>query len=355
MTSQFDRTKDRDESENSGAIAGHGLGKSISVLVVNDRRDDIRDSRLLEVSVVIPAKNEGRRIGRCLALVSEALKGQVNFELIVVDNESTDDTVDLAKSFPVDVIVTHAGGIGFARNSGASVAKGEVLIFLDADVMVTERWKTYIGRAVSEVYTGRPCVVTGSTYGIPERPNWIEDAWFRPEASRYPRAYLNSGHLILARRCFEEIGGFDEFLETGEDVEFSERARGLGARVIDNDELSVVHEGFPSTLGQFFRREAWHGRGDVQSLAMFFRSKVALISFGSLGACAILVMAGLFLRRDILLICWAPLSVASAAFVKRKFRAERWLPFLPKRLILAHAYLLARALAILNAGKRRAA
>lgn len=82
--------------------------------------------------------------------------------------------------------------------------------------------------------------------------------------------------MIVTRRFFDELGGFDELLETGEDYDFCARARLAGGSIVLDPQLVVTHEGYPRTLAAFIRREAWHGAGDFTSLPAVLRSKVAL-------------------------------------------------------------------------------
>jgi glycosyltransferase involved in cell wall biosynthesis len=81
------------------------------------------------LSVIIPAFNEEKFLPRCL----ESLKNQKfkDFEIIVVDNNSTDKTAEIAKKFNVILVSEKSQGVAYARNKGAEIAKGEILIFND--------------------------------------------------------------------------------------------------------------------------------------------------------------------------------------------------------------------------------
>ncbi|MCL5427597.1 MAG: glycosyltransferase family 2 protein, partial [Candidatus Marsarchaeota archaeon] len=84
-----------------------------------------------EISVVVPAVNEERYIG----YMFEGLSRQVfrNFEVIVVDGNSTDKTRDIARANGAKVIIEKRRGIGRARNVGAMTARGRIIVFIDAD------------------------------------------------------------------------------------------------------------------------------------------------------------------------------------------------------------------------------
>jgi hypothetical protein len=141
---------------------------------------------------------------------------------------------------------------------------------------LTAEWGENILDAVAEI-TERHKLLTGSTCGIPDDASWIERSWFGPKV-RIPQSHLNSGHLVVGRAFFEEIGGFDGSLRTGEDYDISVRALRAGAEIHENGRLSVVHHGYPRTLRAFVRREMWHGHSDYDSLRSILASRVALAS-----------------------------------------------------------------------------
>ncbi len=198
------------------------------------------------------------------------------YEVLVVDHGSSDNTVKLAETSGAKVLLHPEGTIAGLRNFGVSNSKGKVLVFLDADILLTHDWESNIGKVVASLSAGER-VLTGSWYSVPDKPNWIEKFWFKP-LERGDNSHINSGHLIISRQLFDEIGGFDETLETGEDYDISFRAKAANIRLIDDVRLRVIHEGYPKSLAEFAKREFWHGKGDVASLASFFQSKVAMVA-----------------------------------------------------------------------------
>ena len=217
------------------------------------------------LSFIVPARNEAGLIAAAIENIRAFAPSETSWELIIVDNGSTDGTADIARSYSEAWLLKAQGSVGAARNIGAARAQGSILVFLDADVRLTASWRSAIGGVLSELLVS-PRLVTGSTVGIPPRPSIIERYWFYP-ATRTPRRYVNSGHLIIGQQFFRELGGFDARLVTGEDFELCTRACANGGEVRDSRALEVVHLGFPKTLAQFARRELWHGQGDGASLA----------------------------------------------------------------------------------------
>jgi GT2 family glycosyltransferase len=163
------------------------------------------------------------------------------------------------------------------RNVGAREAKGDVLIFLDADVTLTDQWARRLAEHTLGYMKATPHTVTGSWCDVPDGASWIQRFWFSPPLEAKPR-HIGTAHLIATREIFVMTGGFDEELETGEDYDFCRRAQAMGAEIIDDPELRVVHDRYPQSLRAFVRREVWHGSGDFSSLKRVLKSKVALLS-----------------------------------------------------------------------------
>jgi glycosyltransferase involved in cell wall biosynthesis len=214
------------------------------------------------VSVIIPVLNEERVLGQCL----ESLKG-MNFssgelEVIIVDNGSTDKTIQIAHNYGTifRLTVTEKKGVHISalRNLGAAQARGDIFVFLDADCLVPTEWLSF----ALNCFNAQDVGVLGGYYRIPEGSSWVARTWY-PEEEVNKRGivpYLPSGDLMVTRAAFSLVGGFDETLETNEDYEFCQRIRAAGLGVVAYPELNVIHLGVPQTLGHFYRRNRWHGK-----------------------------------------------------------------------------------------------
>jgi GT2 family glycosyltransferase len=199
----------------------------------------------------------------------------VSAEIIVVDNGSSDATSAIAQQYPCTVI-RRANKLfpSKARNLGAAHSNGSVLVFLDADVEITQRWGVELLAQLASLQSG-PAQITGDQYHVSRFPSWLEKNWFQPIRSGHVR-YINGGNLITSRETYERLGGFDEQLETGEDVDFCVRAKRLGVAIVLNRNFVAHHEGYPKTIGRFLQRERWHGTSDFLSARRLLNSKVAL-------------------------------------------------------------------------------
>lgn len=229
-----------------------------------------------DLTIVVPAFNEERFIGRQVESLRRHTR-QLAVEIIVVDNGSTDRTVELARAAGADMVLTQQGTVAAIRNSGVQRSAADVLAFMDADVFPTQQWAERIAAVVKEV-RANPLLFTGSWVSVPDHCTWLERHWFKP-LEHGKNTHINSGHMIVSRRLFDTLEGFDAKLRTGEDADISMRAISAGATLRDDLELRVIHEGFPQTIGEFLRREIWHGTGDWQTLRTLLSSKVAAVGF----------------------------------------------------------------------------
>ncbi len=255
----------------------------------------------MKVSVIIPAHNEEANIGDCLECLVNQILPKDQFEVIVVDNVSTDSTVAVAKTFAdkldLKVVSTAKRSISGVRNDGAATASGEILAFLDADCLASETW-------LQEAFRQAPDrSIWGAHYLIPEDASWVSRVWFVYQATSYdgPSRFLPAGDLLIRRKDFDQIGGFDESVQTSEDVDICLRASRAGMKVVAISALAVVHKGSPGTLGDFYRQNRWHGK---QVLRVFLLN---LPSLQNVHIVAISIYT--------LALFWATIAAIVAAFV----------------------------------------
>lgn len=214
------------------------------------------------ISVIIPAFNEARFIRRCLSSVLSQNYPADKLEIIVIDNDSTDETAAIAVEMGARVYVESNLSVGGLRNFAAAHASGEVLAFIDSDCEAAD--PHWLRHGVESLNT-EPCI-TGNTYAVPEPAHWIEQAWFAAEPDgRRRTTHINAGNLFVRAELYNALGGFDATLASGEDYEFAQRASHR-VRVIADDRIRVIHHGNPKSLQRFLQREIWHGLGALASV-----------------------------------------------------------------------------------------
>jgi glycosyltransferase involved in cell wall biosynthesis len=304
------------------------------------------------LSFIIPAYNEEAHIGETIESIRTNVRmrqdvpDSAGFEIIVVDNGSTDRTPAISRELGLTTLVRPGITVGALRNSGAMAAKGEILVFLDADISLTPEWTRALPGLLARFRQQGP-FVSGSRVHAHGRRTMMDRAWFASQETEGVERYVNSGHMILPRSLFAAIGGFDETLVSGEDSEFCERARGLGFEILPFKEMKVIHRGTPQTIREFFRRERWHGYGDFQSVRLMLRSKPAILALLN-GMAFLAVFPGIFLfsyRALIAYLCFLIVLSAGAAFYRNRGVLDGRLPAL---VLLYGVYIVARSLSLFD-------
>ena len=131
------------------------------------------------ISIIIPCKNEEKYISRCIDSLLRQEGASLDMEVIVVDNGSTDNTLELLEKFGSDLThyVRTDLPISGLRNFGVEKSTKEWIAFVDADVEVGRDWaKTIIGFLEDQEKKGADVkkIITGSTCFVPENPTWVE-------------------------------------------------------------------------------------------------------------------------------------------------------------------------------------
>ncbi len=197
-----------------------------------------------EISIIVPNHNGERTIGACLGAALASRHPQ--FEVIVVDDSSTDDSVRIIERFPCQLVrlPKHCGAAN-ARNTGAQHARGRILFFTDADCLLDEDTLTAVSRAMA---ASRPSTVVGGTYTRQPADqgffNRFQSIFINySETKHAPNAdYLATHAMAITADEFHAQGGFSE--SPGpilEDVEFSHRLRRRGIELVMDPAIQVRH------------------------------------------------------------------------------------------------------------------
>lgn len=182
----------------------------------------------MKLSIIVPAFNEERLITQCLESIIAALAANTRFgfasEVIVVDNNSTDRTAELASRAGARVCFEPVNRIGRARNAGAAVAEGEWLMFVDADSAVSPG----LVRDVFRLIDSGAKVGCGSTVRMQGLPLWgCMVLWGWTRISILFR--WAAGALFVCRAdAFRDVGGFSEILYAAEEIDLSRRLKKWG-------------------------------------------------------------------------------------------------------------------------------
>ncbi len=196
------------------------------------------------ISIVIPNYNRANTVGKCLeaAFASQYKK----FEVIVVDDHSDDNSVEIIEQYPCRLIVLDKrSGASKARNEGASQCKGEIIFFTDSDCLMEEDTLSIINSTWSSI---KPDMIVGGTY---TRMAYDEVFFsiFQSVFVNYSESmiienpdYIAAHAMIIDVGTFRKNGGFPEvFLPIIEDVEFSHRLKRAGCSLLMAPLIQVRH------------------------------------------------------------------------------------------------------------------
>ena len=214
-------------------------------------------------SVIIPAYNEEALLPETLSNLNRAMDSiPQKGEIIVVDNNSTDNTHDIAKKYCARVVFEPFRQIAKARNRGAGEARSDFLIFLDADTILPPQ---LLQNAVKLLDTGKYCG-GGTLIDFDSQLPFLAGSLVRIWNWLSKTGKLAAGSFIFClSRGFNEIGGFDENIYAGEEISFSRKIKSWGRKnsllftIIDNQ--AVITSG---------RKFHWYSSLQIASLLMLF-------------------------------------------------------------------------------------
>lgn len=285
----------------------------------------------MRASVVIATKDRSDFLQRAI----NSLEGQLaapSFELIVVDNGSSDATKEVceraiaAARVPVRYVYEAEPNRGKARNRGVEMAQGYLLLFCDDDVVVPPHWiASHEAAHVKQSLVVNGPILNVASYG--ERP--------RPSLANYSRAFLCTCNVSLPRFEFENAGGFDEDfnLYGWEDTELGIRLRARGLRRAFSWAAYLWH--VKPALSNGFEIEARKAVEKARMAARFVRKQPSRRARMATGAHAVNLLRGRYLLPDSLLellagaavserVPHALRTVARAQFLDGLYTRELW-------------------------------
>jgi len=213
-------------------------------------------------SVIIPAYNAEKTIGACLEGVSRQSLPEAAYEIILVDDGSTDATAELARAFDLKYLFQENQGPASARNYGASNACGDIFLFTDSDCVPDYQW---IEKMTAPFDSPEVVAVKGA---YKTRQTALVARFAQSEfVDRY--AYLKKSDSIdmvdtyaaaFRKEIFLKMGGFDQSFPAAnnEDTEFSYRLAAKGCRLVFNQDAFVYHV-HPETLFRYLKTKFWRG------------------------------------------------------------------------------------------------
>ena len=193
----------------------------------------------MRISVIVPTFNEGKTVSRCL----ESVKKQTfkDYELVLVDGHSKDDTVEVAKKYVDRVIFDEGKGTPAARNFAVKKVSSEILVFVDGDTMVPENYLEVVDKAFKKdvVGVGGPLLPEGGTF-TDKLIFFICADLLRRIFSLLGSHHFSGASCAYQRKAYLEAGGFRTDLDMLDDVELSIRMGKYGKEKFEPKMLAVT-------------------------------------------------------------------------------------------------------------------
>lgn len=204
-----------------------------------------------KVSVLIPTRDSALHLDQCI----ESVRSQRyrNLEVIVIDNGSTDRTLEIAR-LKADVVLTQGTERCSQLNAGARQAAGKYLYRIDGDFVVEP---DVIPQAVQLCERHGYDAIAVHNDSDPKVSFWARVRNFERQMYKYDRTIV--GARFFSKQAFESIGGFDEGLIAGEDYDIHNRLLSAGY-LIGAIAAGEIHLGEPASLGEFASKSYFYGR-----------------------------------------------------------------------------------------------
>ena len=288
----------------------------------------------MRIAAVIPVRNKADVLERCLGSIVRAAQAYPDTEVIVVDNGSSDGSIEIAQQFREQCVVikSSAPRVGAVRNDGARRATdSEVLAFIDCDCEIPADFFVAVAATLDE----RGAAAVGCEVVSPANGHWSERVWdqlHRPGGDG-PRHYINSACFCIRTTWFDAIRGFDEQKTSSEDVDICRRLAAAGGTMWQSERLAIVHWGNPQSVAGLFRRIRWHGEGiwEPEKGIQWSVSTAATFAYPFVVASGLGIGATLIARGDRagwLYVLVAPLVVPLAFVFARAAQHRRAVPLI---------------------------
>lgn len=218
------------------------------------------------ISIIVPVYNGAKTLPDCLDALITLDYPKDRLEIIVVDNGSEDNSLTIARNYPVKLVEELQVKSSYAaRNRGIADSRGEIIAFTDIDCVVSSSWLREAMKGFKAEKTG---AVAGEILGY-RQENFIEKCLIemkhmsaRASLIYPPLPKIQTANALYRREVFEAIGLFDPQLLSGGDADFSWRMQLETEYKIHYRPAAIVYHQHVNTLRSFCRQKAFHGSGE---------------------------------------------------------------------------------------------
>lgn len=297
------------------------------------------------ISIIVPCFNEEKFIKQCLESLVCQNYPKEKYEIIVIDNGSTDNTLNIASEYDVITKSLDKGNVGAVRNLGTKLASGQIYAFIDGDCIAPNNWLSTINNQINTTQN----IAIGGAAELSNNANWLERYWLleAPNGMSLPKELLGCS-LALSSELFKRIGGFNESVSSGEDTIFSLALRKSNATVKIIREMNIVHLGNARSPAAFIKRQIWHSENYTKNLLSSIQDPVFILTITFYLALVFnLTFIALSKSNTIpFLIMLIPPAILSFKRIIRSNNAKKYILFFPIIFTIDVLYLLGRCIGV---------
>jgi cellulose synthase/poly-beta-1,6-N-acetylglucosamine synthase-like glycosyltransferase len=237
-------------------------------------------NNLPTVTVIIPALNSQKTIKRCIDSIRKIEYPKDKLDIIVVDNGSSDKTVEIVKECGVQILSKPNVPVGAVRNYGAFFAQSEILAHTDSDCILPKGW---LVSAIRVLLSQNTIGAVGGGCIVEESASLLEKAWVSVQREEIIQVrHLPACNFVIANSIFREVSGFNDKITSGEDDDLSWKLRSKGYLLFSCKSCYVTHLGYPKNVFQIIKRQMWHGTSALElsgdSHGMLFATNLFTVS-----------------------------------------------------------------------------
>ena len=216
------------------------------------------------VSVIVPVFNDGTRVSICIKKLLAQTYPKICYEIIIVDNGSTDNTADIIKLFPVKYLYENSIQSSYAaRNKGILNAQGDIFAFTDSDCLPDENW---LKEGVQKLILYNAHLAGGTVhFSYSQKPTgaevWDSISNMQIEQNIRERGVAKTANLFVRAEVFKQIGYFPNNVKSGGDVAFTKKATLAGCKLVFAPEAPIIHPA--RKLGALLKKQLRVGIGQV--------------------------------------------------------------------------------------------
>ncbi len=234
------------------------------------------------VSIIIPARNGQNTLPICLNSIMHVDYPRERTEVILVNNNSTDATENIARRYPITILNEKKVNSSYAaRNLGIQHAKGEIIAFTDADCVVSQKWLANLLSHSNNVEIG---CFAGKIDSY--KPNTLAEFFAGSYEESHDQflcvtkwSYANTANVAYRKEVFQDIGVFNANLKSCGDADFTWRMLKRGKHKMKYEPSAVVYHKHRSSLRGLFLQHRKYGEGIEELLKLYPGSCAATIWF----------------------------------------------------------------------------